>query len=83
MEIRILNQQEILPALHLVWEVFAEETAPRYTPEGVAEFQKFIKYENLLPMLQSGGIIFFVAYEGPELTGTLALMSDGHIALSL
>ena len=81
MEIRILNQQEILPALHLVWEVFAEETAPRYTPEGVAEFQKFIKYENLLPMLQSGGIIFFVAYEGPELTGTLALMSDGHIAL--
>lgn len=81
MEIRILNQQEILPALHLVWEVFAEETAPRYTPEGVAEFQKFIKYENLLPMLQSGGIIFFGAYEGPELTGTLALMSDGHIAL--
>ena len=50
MEIRILNQQEILPALHLVWEVFAEETAPRYTPEGVAEFQKFIKYENLLPI---------------------------------
>ena len=25
MEIRLLSQQELLPALHLVWEVFAQE----------------------------------------------------------
>lgn len=81
MEIRILNQQEILPALHLVWEVFAEDIAPQYTPEGVAEFQNFIKYEHLLPMIQNGGITFFGACEGSELCGTLALMSDGHMAL--
>lgn len=81
MEIRILNQQEILPALHLVWEVFAEEVAPQYTPEGVAEFQDFIKYEHLLPMIQNGGISFFGAFEGPELCGTLGLLADGHIAL--
>lgn len=49
MDIRILNEQEILPALHLVWEVFAADTAPQYTPEGVGEFQNFIKYEQILP----------------------------------
>ena len=65
MEIRILNQQEILPALHLVWEVFAEETAPRYTPEGVAEFQKFIKYENLLPMLLQAKYFDLPEQKGP------------------
>ena len=42
MDIRILNEQEILPALHLVWEVFAADTAPQYTPEGVGDFQYFI-----------------------------------------
>lgn len=81
MEIRILNQQEILPALHLVWEVFAEDNASQYTPEGVAKFQDYIKYEHLLPVIQNGGITFFGAFEGPELCGTMGLLSDGHIAL--
>ncbi len=47
MDVRILQQHEILPALHLVWEVFAEDVAPAYTPEGVAQFQEFIKYDNI------------------------------------
>ena len=46
MFVRILEAQEILPALHLVWDVFAADVAPYYEPAGVAEFQKFIKYEN-------------------------------------
>ena len=36
MDVRILKQHEILTALHLIWEVFAEDVAPAYTPEGVA-----------------------------------------------
>ena len=50
MDVRILQQHEILPALHLVWEVFAEDVAPAYTPEGVARFQEFIKYDNIRDM---------------------------------
>ena len=46
MEIRMLQKSELLPALHLVWDVFAEDVAPGYGPEGVKEFQKFIKYDN-------------------------------------
>ncbi len=50
MDVRILKQHEILPALHLIWEVFAEDVAPAYTPEGVAHFQEFIKYDNISDM---------------------------------
>ena len=81
MDIRILNEQEVLPALHLVWEVFAADTAPQYTPEGVGEFQNFIKYEQILPMVRGGGITFFGAFEEQEMTGVLALLSTGQIAL--
>lgn len=81
MEVRLLQQHEILPALHLVWDVFVTEVAPGYTPEGVAEFQKFIKYENIHQMWQRGDIIFFGAYDDAELCGTLAFGPDGHILL--
>lgn len=81
MEIRILMQQEILPALHLTWEVFAEDVAPSYTPEGVAQFQEFIRYENIIRMWHSGEVVFFGALEEGELCGVLAVKVTGHICL--
>ena len=81
MEIRMLQQYELLPALHLVWDVFADEIAPSYTPEGVAEFQKFIKYDNIYTMCQRREIFFFGAFQGTELCGTIAVKNDGHISL--
>ncbi len=81
MEIRILMQQEILPALHLTWEVFAEAVAPTYTPEGVAQFQEFIRYENMIRMWQNREVVFFGAFEEGELCGTIAVKTTGHICL--
>ncbi|MCI8321236.1 MAG: GNAT family N-acetyltransferase [Dorea sp.] len=81
MEVRILQKSELLPALHLVWEVFAEDVAPSYTPEGVAEFQRFIKYDNMRLMYERGEIIFFGAFEGAKLCGVMAVKSIGHICL--
>lgn len=81
MEIRMLKQPELLPALHLVWEVYADTIAPKTSPEGVASFQKFIKYDYISQVWQRGELIFFGAYENGELLGTLALRPDGHIAL--
>lgn len=81
MEIRMLQQPELLPALHLVWEVYADTIAPTSTPEGVASFQKFIKYDYISQVWQRGELIFFGAYEGESLLGALALRPDGHIAL--
>lgn len=74
MNIRMLQESELLPALHLVWEVFAEEIAPLYTPEGVFEFQKFIKYENIFPMYQRRELIFFGSYDdSTRLSGVIAV----------
>lgn len=83
MFVRILEEQDILPALHLTWEVFAADVAPTYPPEGVAEFQKFIKYENILPLVRNGEMVFFGAWEGQELCGISALhvTKGGHISL--
>lgn len=81
MEIRMLQQPELLPALHLVWEVYADTIAPESTPEGVAAFQKFIKYDYISQVWLRRELIFFGAYDGGMLCGTLALRPDGHIAL--
>lgn len=81
MEIRMLQMPEILPALHLVWDVFAEETAPECKPEGVESFRKFIKYDYISQIWQRGNLVFFGAYEGGEMCGTLAIRPDGHIVL--
>ena len=81
MDTRILKEQELLPALHLVWEVFAEEVAPSYSPEGVEEFRSFIKYDNICPMFRRGELFFFGAFEDNELKGTMAFRRDGHICL--
>lgn len=81
MEIRILESQELMPALHLVWDVFVEDVAPSYTQKGVVEFQEFIKYENMNRMYQNREIIFWGAYEGTQLCGMIAVMKNGHICL--
>lgn len=80
-EIRLLKEPELLPALHLVWDVFAEEIAPACTPQGVESFQKFIKYDYISQVWHRGDLKFFGAYDAGRLCGTLALRPDGHIAL--
>ena len=72
---------ELLPALHLVWEVFEEEIAPAYKPEGIESFRKFIHYDYISQVWQRGNLIFLGAYDNEELCGTLAIRPDGHIAL--
>lgn len=81
MEIRLLDQHELSPALHLVWDVFVEDVAPSYSHEGVATFQEFIKYENINQMYQNKEVLFWGAYEGEELCGVIALQTSGHICL--
>lgn len=81
MFVRMLEQQELLPALHLVWEVFVQDVAPAYVPEGVAEFQDFIKYDNISRKYQQKELYFFGVMEQNALRGVAALGSNGQIAL--
>lgn len=81
MQVRELSRQEILPALHLIWEVFIKDVAPSYTSEGIEEFRKTIKYETILSMYMNREITMFGAFEGTELIGTISVKNIGHIFL--
>lgn len=81
MLIRRLGNPEILPALRLAWEVFVQDVAPGYVPEGVEAFRDFIKYETINPKFLKGELVFFGAFEGDRLCGMSALQSRGHISL--
>ena len=81
MNIRRLERQEVLDALHLVWDVFAQDVAPLYTPEGVASFQEFIRYPNIERKMQTEGLALFGAFEGSQMLGAGAILPTGHIAL--
>lgn len=81
MEVRRLNQQEVLPALHLVWRVFAQDVAPTYSPEGVEQFREYIRYEQINRKYQAQELILFGAFEETALRGVLAVGADGHISL--
>lgn len=81
MQVRELRRQEILPALHLIWEVFIKDVAPSYTPEGIEEFQRTIKYGTILSMCENREITMFGAFERTELIGTISVKNTGHILL--
>lgn len=81
MYVRVLGQHEILPALHLAWEVYAQDILPKRTKEQIEEFQQFIKYENIMPKIQSRELRFFGAFEGDILCGAGAIDYQGHISL--
>lgn len=81
MEFRILNSSEILEALHLVWNVFVQDVAQDFTPEGLAEFREFIKYDNITAMVSDGELILFGAVEDGHPVGVLAIQNDGFIRL--
>lgn len=81
MYVKRLDEREVLDALHLAGEVFADEIAPTYPPQGIEEFQNFIKYETMLPKVQSREMAFFAAMEGTVMCGMAAIRRDGHISL--
>lgn len=81
MEIRMLREEELLDALHLTWEVFAENVAPLYSREGVEEFQKFIRFDNIRGMFVRREIYFWGCFNNGELAGCIAASQTGHINL--
>lgn len=62
--IRELSEDELEPALELVWRVFQEYDAPQYGPEGAVSFYRSIHDPAYLSCLDSFG-----AYEAGSLVG--------------
>lgn len=81
MLVRTVKPEEILPALHLVWEVYASDLAPLQSPEAVAGFQDLIRYPNIEPRIRRGEITLFGAWEGDDLRGVSGIDRSGEILL--
>ena len=81
MNIRKIQIQELLPALHLAAEVFAEDVAPAYTDEGVGRFHEFISYDSFREMFERQEVTIFGAFEGVQICGMIAVTNNGHISL--
>lgn len=81
MNIRKIEAQELLAALHLASEVFGEDVAPTYTEEGAAQFYDFISYTSFLEKFENKEVTLFGAYEGVQICGMIALTNSGHICL--
>lgn len=81
MEIRELKQDEITPAMALVWQVFSEFEAPEYSAEGVETFRAFIQPEEIIDMLDAGELRIWGAFKDAALYGVLAEKGTGHICL--
>ena len=79
MNIRKIQIQELLPALHLAAEVFAEDVAPAYTDEGVGRFHEFISYDSFREMFERQEVTIFGAFEGVQICGMIAVTNNGHI----
>ena len=79
MYVREITSDQVLRALHLVWEVYASEEAPLQSPEAVADFQRFIKYENINSGILKGDLVLYGAWEGQELCGVSGVGRDGGL----
>ena len=81
MFVRPLNPDEVLSALHLIWEVYASDVAPLQNPEAVAGFRELIRYEHIMPRIQNKEVILFGAWEGTELCGVGGINNRGNVLL--
>ena len=79
MFVRPLNPDEVLSALHLIWEVYASDVAPLQNPEAVAGFRELIRYEHIMPRIQNKEVILFGAWEGTELCGVGGINNRGNV----
>ncbi|MDD6037679.1 MAG: GNAT family N-acetyltransferase [bacterium] len=73
--VRRLYPEEIPAALELSWEVFLEFEAPEYSQEGIAEFRKSLDDEE-----RNKKIIFYGAFDGDALVGTISIRAPQHVA---
>ena len=73
---------EIDEALSLVWEVFLEFEAPKYSDEGIRTFENtIIKNEEFKKRIYSGDQIMFGAFHRNRLIGIVSISLGNHISL--
>ncbi|WP_176014666.1 GNAT family N-acetyltransferase [Victivallis sp. Marseille-Q1083] len=76
-----LDESQLTAAVNLVWNVFLEFEAPEYTPEGVANFAKFLDRESLVAKLRAGQLYLLGCFQQRQLLGVIAVRVPAHLCL--
>ena len=72
--VRRLNADEIPAALDLCWDVFSQFEASEYSEKGICEFRKSLDDKE-----RTRKLIFYGAFDGDKLVGTLCMREPQHI----
>ena len=51
MQIRLIRETELWNAMNLCYRIFMQQVAPRYSPEGIKNFEDFLLFEKQLTSL--------------------------------
>ena len=66
--------------IDLVSKVFQKFVAPLYSPEGVLEFMKYLREDELAQRIRSGNFVL-LAKSGVDIIGVVEVRDNSHIAL--
>ena len=81
MIIRLLEKEDIIPAMDMVWKVFEESIAPDYGQEGIDEFKRFIDTAHVTDKMVSGEFKLWGAFNDEKPVGIIAIGLPLRIAL--
>lgn len=81
MQIRLIRETELWNAMNLCYRIFMQQVAPRYSPEGIKNFEDFLAFEKQLEWHRNQERFTFGAFEGSILCGVSQMDTDGHISL--
>jgi predicted GNAT family N-acyltransferase len=71
---------EKVGVIDLVSKVFDEFVAPLYSQEGVSEFMKYLRVDDLTERLKAGNFVLLVK-SGSDIIGVVEVRENSHIAL--
>jgi GNAT superfamily N-acetyltransferase len=77
---RLMKPGEEAGIVDLVLKVFTQFVAPEYSPEGIAEFMKFARNEDLRNRIRAGDLVL-LAESGQNVIGAIEIRENSHIAL--
>lgn len=79
--VRPLGAEDVREAMALVHMVFSQFEAPEYSPQGVAEFEDYIRPENIRRHMEDHSMLLWGWFGENGLAGVLACCPLAHISL--
>jgi ribosomal protein S18 acetylase RimI-like enzyme len=77
---RLMKPGEEAGIVDLVLKIFTQFVAPEYSQEGIAEFMKFVRNDDLRNRIRAGNLVL-LAESGKNIIGVVEVRENSHVAL--